>query len=255
MDPATGIKTAYTVYEIAKKEGAVRRAVNFFKKRRKILVLGASGAGKTQFVKSLAARISAEIPRENRTQKPVQYLYEVSQTPYAFVDTPGESAHSHQRHPEIVKAMKGQYDGIINVVSYGYHEGDRDPSDAVGKDNLVKPDFLAARRTEEIALLQEWTGLVGTAGTGSWMLTVITKADLWWNERDIVRKHYQSGEYRNALTLVNHLNPMICSYCSLQQAFFNKAPMSGLFGTSEFQKLYADFFRVFGEAVGEAQKG
>src|SRR3954454_8278437 len=145
IDPAT-VKIGYAVYEIAKKEGAVRRAINFFKKRRKILVLGASGAGKTQFVKSLSVRIEAEIPRESRTQKPVKYLYEVTQDPFMFIDTPGEAAHADDRKPEIVKAMKGEFDGIINVVAYGYHEGDRDAAEAIGVDHVPKPDFLEARR-------------------------------------------------------------------------------------------------------------
>src|SRR4051812_33686845 len=101
IDAATAIKSVYTVYEIAKKENLIRRAVNFFKKRRRILVLGASGAGKTQFVQSLGARLTNEIRRENRTQKPTKHLYEVDQKPFAFVDTPGEIGHKAERDGEV----------------------------------------------------------------------------------------------------------------------------------------------------------
>ena len=31
------------------------------------------------------------------------------------------------------------------------------------------------------------------------MLTVVTKQDLWWEERDVVKKHYESGTYMRFL--------------------------------------------------------
>jgi energy-coupling factor transporter ATP-binding protein EcfA2 len=251
----TAITTAVEIYKIAEKEGLLRRIGNFLSghKRKNVLVLGASGVGKTQFTESLIGLVQ-EIRREQRTQKPVKSNISVDKKPYEFTDTPGQIFHAFERKPEILKAIQGKIDGIINVVAYGYHEGDRGVEEALDERHKVRASFLQDMRQQEIDLLSEWTDNVGAAEAGKWLITLITKADLWWDQRDKVYAYYRTGPYRDALDSVTHLKPMVCGYCALRQRFFGQAPMSGMFSTVEFRDLYLDFFRVFAEAVGDVKE-
>ena len=98
------------------------------------------------------------------------------------------------------------------------------------------------------------TGKLATIAIGGNSLITDPKKPDIPHQWDAVREYYKSGPYRKALRPVDHLNPMVCGYCSLRQPFFEQAPMSGRFGTTQFQELYAAFFRVFGEALGDPKK-
>lgn len=59
---------AIKLFEPAKRQGWLDRLVSSFKKRHRILVLGCTGVGKSQFVESLTEAMPAAIDRLNRTE-------------------------------------------------------------------------------------------------------------------------------------------------------------------------------------------
>ncbi|MFN7139669.1 MAG: hypothetical protein ACK4UN_10040, partial [Limisphaerales bacterium] len=37
-----------------------------------------------------------------------------------------------------------------------------------------------------------------------WMVTIVNKQDLWWNDRDSVKKHYANGKYSELIENLVH---------------------------------------------------
>jgi hypothetical protein len=55
--------------------------------------------------------------------------------------------------------------------------------------------YLEACRNDELAVLRDLVVHLQTCASPIWMLSVVTKLDLWWKERAAVEHHYQNGEY------------------------------------------------------------
>ncbi|MEM1365989.1 MAG: hypothetical protein AAGH82_09585, partial [Pseudomonadota bacterium] len=147
---------------------------------------------------------------------------------------PGEDLHEAKRKITIREMMGNAPLGIINVVSYGYHEPDIDVETAMDGPT-VRPEFLSESRDLEIERLKEWTNLLcGEGGPAKWLLTVVSKADLWWTpsgEKEVL-DHYRSGSYRHALgesfdgaKITHSVTPV----ASLNQPLFGVGPMSGFY--------------------------
>lgn len=110
------------------------------------------------------------------------------------------------------KLANGRATGVINVVSYGHHAFTevaftetkyyaalrerlgREPT----KDEFVS-DYLEQRRAEEIAITREILPHLQVGGKKLWMITLVTKQDLWWKNRRAVDAHYREGEYNKLI--------------------------------------------------------
>ncbi len=179
--------------KLAKKQGWQDRLLNVFRKQHKILLLGSTGVGKTNMLQSLTELVPVAIDYLSRTEFARKHHGKISRQPFIFIDTPGQVLHRSRRGEEIRNAMKDGIDGVINVVCYGYHEYRQAPGKAIKKGNKVRKTYLEQHRQIEINVLNEWTYLLGDRTVTNWLITVITKADLWWNQKDEVFQHYEHG--------------------------------------------------------------
>jgi hypothetical protein len=59
--------------------------------------------------------------------------------------------------------------------------------------------FLDEMRRKELASLDHIAPHLSSAKGRLWMMTLVTKQDLWWNQRDRVRNHYQQGPYHERI--------------------------------------------------------
>jgi hypothetical protein len=89
---------------------------------------------------------------------------------------------------------------------------------------------LKERRNIELALLSEWVPLLSGKET-RWVLTLVSKADLWWPEREQVEAYYGQGEYAAKLLDLKKIHS-VASYCSVISAFYGTRT-SGYFGDPE----------------------
>lgn len=232
------------VHKLLKKTGAYDRLKNWLKRKNAydILLVGASGTGKSAFLRSLQGLVPY-IARDYRTNKVMSYQTKVGSSFFHFLDTPGERQHRGKREKAYKKAQKSYELGIINVVSYGYHEGLGKLTEAIHNGNPSK-SFLEKRRSVEKRMPKEWTPLLlGEGGAANWMITVVTKADLWWGPHadQTVLEYYRSGDYFQALgpnagSLPHSVHP----FSSHDQLFYGVAPMSG---------YYDDEHRIQGQAA------
>jgi hypothetical protein len=122
--------------------------------------------------------------------------------------------------------------GIINVVSYGYHEWRIEEREKpTSPDGSIKEEYLEKHRDIEIELLSEWLPFFDSKNV-SWLITVVNKADLWWHEKDNVLKYYNSGKYYETLGSA-FTSPVTQEYCSVIHKFYGEGNLSGKFDNSD----------------------
>ncbi|WP_122038599.1 GTPase domain-containing protein [Asaia bogorensis] len=222
------------VVKILRDAGMLERAKDWLlrKTSQDVLVLGASGAGKSSFLKLISGE-NPQISRIERTTKSQTVTGKIEKSYFNLVDTPGQplDIYRQERHRAILGAAGKRRLGIINVVSYGYHEETVKASEAVDN-HRVKEAFLEGRRQLEVDLLSEWNEILcGEGGAADWMITVVTKADLWWvaDADQPALHHYQSGPYFQALGSARRLSHDVRPYSSQNQLFYKQVPMSGFY--------------------------
>lgn len=251
-DVAIAYEVASELIKLAKKQGWLDRLLNVFRKQHKILLLGSTGVGKTNMLQSLTELIPEAIDYMSRTEFAKKHRVKVSRQPFIFIDTPGQALHAPRRSEEIRNAMKDGIDGVINVVCYGYHEYRQASGNAIKKSNKVREPYLEQHRQIEIDALDEWTFLLGDRTVTNWLITVITKADLWWNQKDEVFQYYEKGPYYDALGEAIKLNPVFIEYCSVFHKFYGRGPLAGSFDETDRARTKAHLLRILLEAIGKS---
>jgi hypothetical protein len=98
---------------------------------------------------------------------------------------------------------KGRFRGVILLAAYGF---DTLGQIAVEDHKLFKgsreqffKDYLEDKRRDELAILSQLVPHIRVNQDKLWVLTLIAKQDLWWNETREVEKYYRQGEYGKEL--------------------------------------------------------
>ncbi len=242
-------ETIKQVYELAKKQGWLDKLVSLLKKKHKMLVLGPSGVGKTNLLQSLSTLTPEVIHYSRRTSDSTKSNLKIDDIPFEFIDTPGQVDHSSIRMKAIRESI-GSLDAIINVVCYGYHEYARGKEQAFGADGTLNMNYLEDNRAREIRALKEWSEMLG--GNAPYrLITVITKADLWWDNKDDVFRHYENGEYYEELGACSQLSPMVIHHCSVFHKLYGIGSMSGSFDENDRTLARANLLKTLTEVVGK----
>jgi hypothetical protein len=217
------------------------RVLRFFRRRRRILVLGASGVGKTAFVRSLSGDPLRAGDLLFPTHTTVRSHVGVSEVPFVIADTPGHQLYRGRRREAALEGARRPYDAVVNVVAYGYHQVER-PGDGVLCADGTRPRaaFLRSRRATEIEQVLEWRDVIAM-GTARRVVTLVNKADLWAPSDMEVMRYYEEGPYKEALgELAGKLPHTVLPYCSVIQTFYDGVT-SGRFGDRERAALQAYF--------------
>jgi hypothetical protein len=235
------IEIGSKIWAAADERGILEAIKEFFSKPSPIIVLGSSGCGKTNFLASLAASAGLVLPvaREDRTEDVEESRVKILDRPFILADTPGQRAHKHIRIEAIREALADRPLRIINVVSYGYHEY-RTPQieDAVDPDGRPRRDFLDRHQVEELAALEEWLPIIGDRDSIQWILTVVTKADLWWEQSQGVLDYYETGPYADLIIAADpKLHHVVRPYCSVIHRFYGASKLPGTFDDSNRVEL------------------
>jgi energy-coupling factor transporter ATP-binding protein EcfA2 len=220
------MKWGEALLEEAEKGGWLGKLLARFKKPVRVIVLGSTGTGKTNLLESLTKTLPDAIDAMNRTEFAERHKIRIKGKPFVFVDLPGQKGHSHRRLSAIRDAMTRDKPGVLNVTAYGYHEYRIGAEEALDNGN-VKVDYIEKHRLVEIDALTEWVGLLGHRNTARWLITVVTKADLWWGRKKEVMEHYECGSYRTALRAAESLNPSTLPYSSVLHKFYGVGSLAG----------------------------
>lgn len=246
-------KVIESIVKVAEEQGWIDKLIDYFSKKHKIIILGCSGAGKTELIKSIESLNPEIIHYASRTRDKAISKIKINKVLFEFIDLPGEEQDLSIRNQAILEHIK-ELDAVINVTSYGYHEYTYGKDDAIIKGDMISDDYLEDNRKRELDTLHEWS--ISLGGERSYrLITVVTKADLWWPDRKDVITHYESGEYFKALGGAKRLRPMVVPYCSVIKKFYDEAPTSGKIDGSDCVRFRSDLLRILVEVVGKGGNG
>jgi hypothetical protein len=175
------------------------------------------------------------VPRQTRTEASERHRVRIENRPFRVIDTPGQAFHGSDRLRSIREVASRPPIRVINVVSFGFHEYGTSASKAVDT-HLRRPrvEFLEQHRKEELRALLEWLPLLGDRDTTKWILTVVAKADLWWNDSDTVLDHYRTGAYNDAISAADSkIKRAVMPYCAVAHKFFDIVPLANRFDDTD----------------------
>ena len=249
----TGAGVAFKVLETAHKQGWLDKIIDAFKRKHRVLVLGSTGVGKTNFLQSLTSLTAPAIDYMKRTEFSREHGIKIGKSPFIFIDTPGELGKQPRRKKAIREALSGEISGVINVVSYGYHEYRSSHLDKLNRDGSPSSQYLSEHRKVEVAALSEWVELLGDQQTIDWAMTIVSKADLWWDRKDEVLQFYTSGGYSRSLGSISKMAPSVIEYCSVFHKFYGRGPLSGVFDERDRENARERLLHALLEAVGKSK--
>lgn len=241
------------VYKILTQEDLIDTLESYFKEEIKILLLGTTGVGKTLFIDSLTKNIIEPISSDERTIRLKKTKGRIKSNRYVFIDTPGQYLKFTWKSKELKDLISDVKLGIINVVSYGYHEYNLTKSEISEKvilnndENRINEQYLENHRKYECKRLSEWKNLFHIMNP-RWFITVITKADLWWNNKKKCLEHYKTGKYGNFFKDFKDSRHIYLPYCSIINKFYGIQINSDFVETNK-HTLQSNFMKSFRELL------
>lgn len=251
MELLTSGEAGYRAFTWAERRGLIRLITQKVRRKNEVLVLGISGSGKTNFLKSLETPAIRPIDRFERSQFTQRHnkVFANSSRAFRFHDTPGQAMHISRRMEALRTVAAKKRFGIINVVSYGYVESGSIPAQNAVKNGTAVPSYLQQQRDLEIDAIKEW--LPAVAHEAEFIITLVSKADLWFSSRHDVRTHYETGFYGEAISRAGVKRHSVIEYSSVIHNFFDEAAPSSKFDQSNLMDLHEQFSRQIVEAVTE----
>lgn len=202
----------------------------------RVLVVGESGTGKSQFLLTICKKKefvsdSTMISYPCQLELPNGRMVE-------FIDTPGQQSLKPERKRSIKDIIRKKYSGIINLVCYGYQVTEETDASLVFQGDVIKESYLKENREKELKQLEEWLPEIDKDSNVKWVLTIINKADVWWEKRDEVIYYYKNTKYGEKLKeLLKVSITDVLPYCSVINPFCHK-PMKLIFGEKEKYTLH-----------------
>jgi energy-coupling factor transporter ATP-binding protein EcfA2 len=200
------IGTLSNAYEIGKKSqpflGKIVRLVR--DKKLNIVICGAGGTGKSTLGKLLSGAFGREdILQPYQISHRTEELTLDSKTSSSVFVLPGQERDWGEA---LKKIANNQVDLLINVVSYGYHSiGPIDYQNLLGYQPGMTPreaiiPHKQGKLAVEIELLRKLTPYLSIASKRKIiMITLVTKQDLWWIDRNEVKSYYEQGNYNQII--------------------------------------------------------
>lgn len=241
MSAAAVITASKEVFDMAKNvKDNYSEIVKFFNRhfRRKIrvLVVGESGTGKSQFLSTIQKKKkfvsnSTMVSYSSELELPNGRIVE-------FIDTPGQQSLLPERKHSINDINRKNYVGVINLVCYGYQATEETNPAIVFQGEQIKDSYLKENRAKELKQLEEWLPNIDAESDIKWVLTIVNKADVWWEKKDEVLSYYRSEKYWKKIKDIMRVSSAeVIPYCSVITPFCHK-PMKLVFGEKDKYELH-----------------
>ncbi|KIG11993.1 hypothetical protein DB30_02145 [Enhygromyxa salina] len=201
-----GIDAALTAYEHRRK---IREIGQWLWKRvtrgnARVVVFGAAGAGKSTLGAVLAGK---EVGPDYKDSSHLETYSLQGGVPCVILVPPGQESLRAATWSDLLREIgTGQTSIVLHVVSWGLNPlGDQTYKESPQYEAGMNIETFAAayferQREQEIATIERFADQIALAPHKLSLITVVTKQDLWWGDRQQVRSFYQGGRYANAVT-------------------------------------------------------
>jgi len=167
-----------------------------------ILIIGPGGTGKSTFGRILADQYDAILQSLGVYEESIDIeTYSLKDDPSVeIIVPPGQEQRRDFTWSTLGQEISGgKFRGIVLVGAYGYHSFfgvsfKKHRLYKSGKKEFLQA-FLKDRRSEEITVLNELAPFIKACNKKCWLLTLVTKQDLWWRNRAAVDNFYRIGDY------------------------------------------------------------
>jgi hypothetical protein len=179
--------------------------------RLRVVVFGPPGVGKSTLGGFLASPTpGSTVATPYRPSRIIERHAIAGDFAGGLVITPGQQDLYDQDWEELFSYLRdGTSRIVINVVSWGHHSIATLPYQETNLYQLgiSKEEFVSRHveesRAAELAMIEQLEAHLLTAKRRIRMITVITKQDLWWDHRALVRQHYEHGRYGEIIERVS----------------------------------------------------
>lgn len=155
----------------------------------KIAVLGESGSGKSCFLNSFGGK--AYTGESTRFIESFKYTLQDGRR-VEFFDCPGQASYKNERQKIKTRILNGHFDAIINVVCFGYNESEGTNVKIFKSGTTeVAQKYLEDNRKFELRQLKEWIDDITGQTNIKLIITLINKADVWFDEETEVLEYYK----------------------------------------------------------------
>jgi GTPase SAR1 family protein len=190
----------------------------------KIAIFGAGGTGKTTLGQLLAGSYElSDLPTYRESIRMEQYRLD-SNSMGSIVVAPGQERQEDTWDDLLRSLASGKVKLIIHVVAWGYHSFNEFGymKHPLYQKGMSIDEFVAVYTTErqqrELEVLRKLQPYLSIANQKKTvMVTLVSKQDLWWNQRDRVKTHYSNGEYEQIIQNVRNrlgASNFVHEYCS-----------------------------------------
>lgn len=205
-----GIDAALTAYEHRDK---LREAAEWVwhritKGTVRVVVFGSAGAGKSTLGAVLAGK--AVGPDYKDSHHLETYALQGGM-PCSILVPPGQESLRPSTWSDLLRDVgTGQSSIVLHVVSWGLNPlGDQRFSESPQYEDGMSLETFAntyfeSQRDHETATLERFAGQIALAPHRLSLITVVTKQDLWWDERQKVRSFYEADRYSELVTSIRN---------------------------------------------------
>lgn len=167
-----------------------------------IPIFGAGGVGKSTVSRILAGSDPLDITAPYEESWVIEPVELQGNVPGQLLVGPGQIQRADRHWPELFRnIVTGTSFGVINVVSYGYHSfairsyKEHDEFEVGMNESAFMSKYIEARRVIELEMLRRVLDGLSATDKPLWLVTLVSKQDLWWEQRQRVRDHYENGPY------------------------------------------------------------
>ena len=202
------ISSAITIAEQGNKlKKTLNRVIHFIANGKcRIIIFGSGGIGKTTLSYVLSNKEITDF--EYKETINIEKVDLNSEIFGHYLVAPGQERRIERYWPELFRKIgSNKINGIINVVSYGYHSldiGNNSYKTSTYYNNEVDDDkflenYLNIQQEKEIRYLKKTVEHIKSTEKKIWMITLVNKQDLWWDRKEEVQEHYINGEYNSVI--------------------------------------------------------